>query len=120
MAVDIQGKIDAAKEKVAGLKSVLGEAKPDTRQRAEIRKAVKRLKRHQRRAKLSGAGKARIESQNANRLKNIQKADEKAAKKEAAAETALQAAAEADVRSEPAAGEDAASAEGDAAEKSAE
>jgi len=94
MTVNTEQKIESSRNKLESLKSSVGESAPGPQERAKLRKAVKRLKRAQRRDKIGKTYKSKLESQEANRLKNIQKSEEKAAKKKAAEESALNAVAQ--------------------------
>ncbi|VAX23541.1 hypothetical protein MNBD_NITROSPINAE03-1546 [hydrothermal vent metagenome] len=94
MTANTEQKIESSKKKLESLKSSIGESAPGPQERAKLRKAVKGLKRAQRRDKVGKTYKSKLESQEANRLKNIQKSEEKAAKKKAAEETALNAVAQ--------------------------
>lgn len=94
MAITTQQKIDTAEKKLEALKSSIGEHPAGKEDRARLREAVKQLKRGQRRANIEKFAKSKMESQEASRLKTIQKAKEKIAKKKAAEESALSAAAE--------------------------
>ncbi|MDH5509378.1 MAG: hypothetical protein OEZ32_03385 [Nitrospinota bacterium] len=90
---DMQAKIAEAKKKLEGAKAATGEGS-DKKANAKLRDAKKKVKRAQRRLKLSNAIGAKRDAQEANRLKKIQTASEKAAKKKADGDSALVATAE--------------------------
>lgn len=94
MTVNTEQKVESARKKLESLKSSIGENEPGLEERVKLRKALKLVKRAQRKDKVKKTYKARMENQDANRLKNIQKSEEKAAKKKAGEESALNAAAE--------------------------
>jgi len=94
MTVNTEQKIELSKKRLESLKSSIGENEPGPEQRVKLRKAVKRLKRAQRRDKVDKTYKLKLEGQEASRLKNIQKSEEKSAKKKAAEESALNTAAQ--------------------------
>ncbi len=94
MAIATKHKIETAEKKLEALKSSIGEQPAGKEDLARLREAAKKLKRAQRKANIEKFAKSKMESQEASRLKNIQKAKEKIAKKKAAEESALSAAAE--------------------------
>lgn len=94
MTVNTEQKVESARKKLETLKSSIGENGPGPEERVKLRKAGKLVKRAQRRNKTEKTYKSKLESQDANRLKNIQKSEERAAKKKAAEESALNAVAQ--------------------------
>lgn len=94
MTVNTEQRVESARKKLESLKSSIGENGPGPEEKVKLRKAVKLVKRAQRKDKVGKTYKSKLESQDANRLKNIQKSEEKTAKKKAAEESALNAVAE--------------------------
>ncbi len=90
MAVTVQQKLESAIRKLESLKGSKDGQTLDPEKRASLRKAVKKVKRAQRKLKVEKAKKAWLETVEANRLKNIQKADEKLAKQKASEDAALE------------------------------
>lgn len=123
MTVNTEQKVESARKKLESLKSSFGENGPGTEEKVKLRKVVKLVKRAQRKDKVKQTYKSKLESQDANRLKNIQNSEEKAAKQKAAKESALNAAAEEQAQqasaSEEAATQEAAPAEAPAKEDNA-
>ncbi|MBI5815726.1 MAG: hypothetical protein HZB29_08975 [Nitrospinae bacterium] len=91
MAKTTQEILAQAKEK---LKTLSASEAADAKAAVALRMAKKKVKRAQRKTKVEKTMGGKRESYEANRLKNIEKANEKVAKKKAAAEAALNAAAE--------------------------
>jgi len=90
MAATAQKKLESAIKELESLKSSKDERTPDPERGATLRKAAKKVKRAQRKLKIEKAKKARLEAIEANRLKNIQKADEKSAGNKASEDAALE------------------------------
>ncbi|HEB73352.1 MAG TPA: hypothetical protein ENI77_12140 [Nitrospirae bacterium] len=119
MTVNTEQKIESSRKKLESLKSSIGESTPGPQERAKLRKAAKRLKRAQRRDKIGKTYKSKLEGQEANRLKNIQKSEEKTAKKKAAEESALNAVAQEQAEQAAAAEQEAATEDSSPKEKEA-